>query len=254
MQQLIGAAMENRSMREKIFDNYIQKKTDIRADANHFIPNDRNLEGYEMMFLKFMPEDKDARILDIGCGCGQLLYMLREKGYNNIKGIDIGNAQVGLTKKLGICAEKIDDLIAYLGKNGGLDVIIMSQVIEHFSKDRVYQYLEAMKTALRPGGRIIIATPNMALLSGTFQRYIDFTHELGFTERSLGEVLRVTGFKDIEIYGDTLSFKPRPKFIMWLVLRTIWFKILGFLYLLERGSERPRIISRHLIAVAKNTD
>jgi hypothetical protein len=103
---------------------------------------------------------------------------------------------------------------------------------------------------MNKGGRVIIATPNVTLVSGTFQRYIDFTHETAFTERSLGEVLRVCGFDNIEICGDKPSMRWRPKFLLWLLLRNIWFGILAFIYLLERGTEKPRIISRHLIAVA----
>ncbi|MDD5439335.1 MAG: methyltransferase domain-containing protein [Candidatus Omnitrophica bacterium] len=230
-------------MRERLFDDYL-------ADTGHSLPQKRNLEGFEMMFLRLMPSDKKARILDIGCGCGQFLYMLRENGYRNIKGIDIGHLQVETTKKLGIDAEKINDLRHYLASSKGWDVIVMSQVIEHFRKDELYPNLLAIKEALADAGRVIIATPNMALVSGPFQRYIDFTHEIGFTERSLHEVLRVTGFRDIAVAGDTLSWAWRPKYLAWWLLRTLWFKTLGFIYLLERGSERPKIVSRHLIAAA----
>jgi SAM-dependent methyltransferase len=243
--------METKKTRDAIFGNYIKTRDNAPVKSDHYIPHARNLEGFEDMFLKFMPSEKDARILDIGCGCGQLLYMLREKDYKNIRGVEIGRTQAEITRRLGIAADHTDDLVEYLKKNSGWDVVIMSQVIEHFPKEDVYLYLEAVKESMNKGGDLIIATPNVTLLSGTFQRYIDFTHETAFTERSLGEVLRVCGFGDIEIYPDTPSFRWRPKFLIWLLLRNIWFGILTFIYLLERGAERPRIISRHLIAVAK---
>jgi SAM-dependent methyltransferase len=244
--------MANDTMREKIFGDYIGTTGVASGRADHSIPHDRNLEGFEMTFLRFIPKEKSARILDIGCGCGQLLYMLREKGYKNIKGVDIGDAQVALTRKLGIDAEKIDDLEKDLQRTGEWDVIILSQVVEHFTKEKIFVYLTAVKNALAVGGTVIISTPNMALASGLFQRYIDFTHETGFTERSLHEVLRVSGFDGIAIYPDTLTVRWRPKFLIWWLLRNIWFAVLGFIYLLERGSERPKVISRHLIAVAKS--
>ncbi|MDD3905526.1 MAG: class I SAM-dependent methyltransferase [Candidatus Omnitrophica bacterium] len=244
--------MAQMTMREKLFKDYLFKN-DLPKELDHTVPNKRSLEGCEAMFLKFIPPDKNIKILDVGCGCGQLLYMLREHGYNRIKGVDLGQAQIDLTKKLGIEADKIDDLPDYLDKNYGWDVVVMNQVIEHFPKDKVYLYLDAIKKSIVPGGKIIIGTPNMALLSGGFQRYIDFTHEIGFTERSLRQVLKICGFEETQISGEVPSLKFRPKFLVWFFLRSIWFKMLSFLYLLERGTERPGIISRHLIAVAKKS-
>ena len=116
-------------------------------------------------------------------------------------------------------------------------------------KRRFVRLRPIFRKALKPGGRAIMATPNMALVSGLVQRYTDFTHEVGFTERSLEQVLRVAGFSVIDIYGEELPFRPRPKYLIWLLLRNIWFSVLGLIYLLEKGMDRPRIISRHLIAV-----
>ncbi len=241
-----------RMWNKKIFNNYIITKNGKPIQSDYYTVHERNLEGSEMQFLKFMPPDKNIKILDVGCGCGQLLYMLKEKGYVNIEGVDLGYQQVEITKNLGIKAEKISDLSEYLNAHKETwDMILMSQVIEHFSKDKMMLYLSAVKDALKSKGKAIISVPNMALASGLIQRYTDFTHEFGFTERSLHQVLRVAGFPDIQIYGEKLSFKPRLKFLVWLLLRNIWFKILGFIYLLEKGIDRPKIISRHLIAVVK---
>jgi len=237
---------------KKFFDNCIITKDGKPIDSAYYTVHKRNLEGFEMHFLKFVGSDKNIKVLDVGCGCGQLLYMLKEKGYVNIEGVDLGHQQVEITKKLGLKAERISELSEYLdARKGTWDVILMTQVIEHFTKDKMLPYLSSVRMALKTGGKAIIAVPNMALASGLIQRYNDFTHEIGFTERSLHQVLRVAGFSDIRIHGGRLSFKPRLKFLIWLLLRNIWFKILGFIYLLEKGVDRPRIISRHLIAVAK---
>ena len=237
--------------RKEIFDRYIETKDGNPVKSGYQKPHARNLEGFEEQFLKLLPKDKNCRILDIGCGWGQLLYMLRKNGYVNIEGVDLGYHQVEITKELGIKAEKISDLAEFLKNNKNTwDVITISQVIEHFPKDKTIEYLSAVKSSLKDGGAAIIATPNMALLSGPIQRYTDFTHETGFTERSLEQVLRVSGFSSVKIHGEKLALKPRLKFIVWHVLRELWFRLLGFIYLLEKGSDRPRIISRHLIALA----
>jgi len=231
----------------KIFRDYLDDR-----QSDHHIVNSHNIEGYEDHFMNLLPADKNIRILDIGCGCGQLLYTLKKNGYHNLLGVDLGQKQVDLTRGLGIDAQKISDLEDFLrGKKGSYHVISLWGTIEHFPKDKLLSYLEAIRYAMCDGGICIIVTCNMSLLSGLFQRYIDFTHEFGFTEISLRQVLRISGFSGIEITGEHPKLKPRLKFLVWFVLRKIWFKVLGFIYLLEKGTDRPKILSRHLIAVAK---
>ncbi len=238
--------------RKEYFDKYIKTENGKPVVTDYQNVHERNIEGFESHILRFLPKSKNVSILDIGCGWGQLLFTLRQHGYENIKGIDLGYHQVNITRKRGIEAEQISDLQVYLETHiGKWDVIIMSQVIEHFSKDKMLTYLRTIMSALTDNGKLIISTPNMALYSGLVQRYTNFTHEIGFTERSLEQVLRVAGFSQINIYGEQLHFKPRFKYCIWLILRSLWFKLLGFIYLLEKGVDRPQIISRHLIAVAK---
>jgi len=232
---------------EKIFGDYL----DDQQAAHHTIQTG-HIEAYEDHFIKLLPKDKNVRILDIGCGCGQLLYVLKKNGYNNLLGIDLGQEQVEKTRSLGIEAERISDLEEFFREQKALwDVMILWGVVEHFPKDKMLKYLDVIRNGLSNGGLAIIVTCNMSILSGPFQRYIDFTHEFGFTELSLRQVLRVSGFSTISITGEKPRLKPRIKFLVWFVLREIWFKVLGFIYLLEKGTDRPKILSRHLIAVAK---
>ena len=44
---------------------------------------------YEWYTRDWLPEDRDGKILDIGCGSGQFLYFLRKKGYTQAKGVDV---------------------------------------------------------------------------------------------------------------------------------------------------------------------
>ena len=59
-----------------------------------------------------------------------------------------------------------------------------------------------MKRALKPGGILIIKTDNGGNpFLACHSRYMDFTHEIIFTEHSLEQVLIAAGFKDIKIKG-----------------------------------------------------
>jgi SAM-dependent methyltransferase len=176
------------------------------------------------------------------------LYYLKSKGYANIEGVDIGDLQIGFLKKMGIDGTTITSIPRYLeDKKDRYDMVIMNHVIEHFSKTELWGNLKAIHASLKTGGVFIFSTPNMACLSGLFERNVDFTHETGFTERNAYQVMRITGFRHITIKGDRIKLKARPKRIAWWALNILWRRILGFAYYLERGSDRPRILSRSLI-------
>jgi len=41
-----------------------------------------------------LPEDKKAKIIDLGCGNGGFVYWLQQIGYQNAEGIDISAEQI----------------------------------------------------------------------------------------------------------------------------------------------------------------
>ena len=73
-------------MRNKIYDNYL-------STNQFYLSNPLNLDLsfhiFNANYLKFLPVDKTARILDIGCGIGHFLAYVKSKNYNNFLGVDI---------------------------------------------------------------------------------------------------------------------------------------------------------------------
>ncbi|MCM8761088.1 MAG: class I SAM-dependent methyltransferase [Candidatus Omnitrophica bacterium] len=233
--------------KKAIFSNYIDSK-----DSDYTKVHRSNQESYSDNFRDLLPSDKHANILEIGSGAGQFLFYLKDKGYSNIEGIDIGEEQIRFLNKLGIKGSVISSIPSYLdSRSNHYDLIVMNQVIEHFSKDELWENLRSIYGSLKPGGILLVATPNMACVSGLFQRYTDFTHEIGFTERSAYQVMRIAGFKDIAIRGDRIRLKMRPQRILWWLLNSMWTAVLGYIYYLEKGMDRPKVLSRNLIIVCK---
>ena len=64
-----------------------------------------------------LPQAKNARILDIGCGFGQMLMRLRDGGYTEISGIDIGSESVEFCRSQGLHVDKIDSVESFAEKN-----------------------------------------------------------------------------------------------------------------------------------------
>jgi len=145
-----------------------------------------------------LPEDRNARILDVGCGFGQMLIRLKEEGYKNISGIDIGSESVNHCREQGLQVEKIETISEFAtGNPGKFDLILMSHVLEHIPAREVIPTLTSLKSMLATGGSLIVMVPNAQSATGVYWMYEDFTHHLLFTAGSLLYALRAAGFEKI---------------------------------------------------------
>jgi 2-polyprenyl-3-methyl-5-hydroxy-6-metoxy-1,4-benzoquinol methylase len=188
----------------EIYERYLESLF-IRSN----IPSREAFEYMAQCYLDwygpYLPKNKDARILDFGCGMGHFLYFLKKMSYSNFIGIDISPQQVDFVRKYiinnVILADGFDFLKESLRKGDYFDIIVLNDVIEHIPKVKILELLKLMFNTLKPGGKVFIKTGNMENPFNLRSRYIDFTHEIGFTERSLYQILYVTGFRKIRVFG-----------------------------------------------------
>lgn len=189
--------------KKRIYDSYLSVHfKNLHAMKREFAVMNRY---YEKNYLKYFPANKEARILELGCGMGHFAYFCEEQGYTNYVGVDISSENIAyIKKKMGddICVF-IADMVDFLtDKENCYDVIVMNDVIEHFQKKEIFQVLDEIKNALKPRGVFLVKTYNLANpFTSVAGRYSDITHETGFTEISMKEVLGVTGFKKIKVVG-----------------------------------------------------
>ena len=221
--------------------------------------NPGGVEGFEEAiraidptYGRLLPVDLGARILDIGCGMGHFLYYLKAKGYHNILGVDVSPEQVAYCREFVLPQVQLTpDLVSFLGERPShWNCIVMKDVIEHLSRKEIIPTLGAIHDALAPGGELLVETGNMASVTGLFVRYIDFTHECGFTENSLRQVLRAVGFSEIQVMS------PSPVIYSWrsrlrILVQRFWQWCVRMVYRLERGDAAPRVLSNLLIACAR---
>ena len=153
-------------------------------------------------YSSFLPKDKNANILDIGPGKGELLSYLASKNYVNIEAVDISKSVVDYIQKLNFKCTLTADLVEFLGdKKGRYSVITMCDVVEHIPKDKILLIVSSIYNSLEEGGILIIQVPNMQSIVANIFMYDDFTHEAGYTERSLTQMLKMCGFSSIHCYG-----------------------------------------------------
>ncbi len=147
----------------------------------------------------WLPSSREARCLDVACGHGNLLYLLREAGYHNISGVDVSPEQAAVARKVWPDV-KCENVLDYLSSHAEkFDLITGFDIIEHLHKTEIIEFLDLVRKALRPGGTVILQTPNAESPWGSMHRYHDFTHETGFDPASLAHVLLVAGLTEFEV-------------------------------------------------------
>ena len=106
-------------------------------------------------YLRFIPEPGD--LLDVGCGRGEFLAAAAEAGHR-VLGLDHDRAMLAEARELPVCER---DALDYLQSTPDCyDSITAFHVIEHLAVPEAEALIRLAADRLRPGGRLIIATPN----------------------------------------------------------------------------------------------
>lgn len=112
-------------------------------------------------FLKHPPyqNPKGKKLLDVGCGTGEFLYVMQGSGYEAC-GVDFNKNAIELARKnLGIKNIYQDDVINFLkDKIEEYDIITAFEILEHL--DNPKRFVELIYQALKPGGYFAVSLPN----------------------------------------------------------------------------------------------
>jgi len=153
--------------------------------------------------IMWLPAKSQGRLLEIGCGNGERLSFFKELGWNTY-GIepDSDAAAIACSKGHPITAASLE---ASLFPKESFDAIVMSHVIEHIESPR--DVIRECAGLLRPGGRLVILTPNTRGLGHKWYRedwlHLDPPRHLGLFNRSA--LLRLTqGLRFTEIRCDSV--------------------------------------------------
>jgi SAM-dependent methyltransferase len=140
-----------------------------------------------------------APVLDVGCGRGELLGLLREAGVE-ARGIDADADMVAYARGEGLAVEQAD-LVEHLSgvEMGSLGGIFMGQVVEHLPAATLVQALRLAASALRPGGVLIAETINPLSPIALRNYFADLTHAQPLVPETLELLARQAGFAETEI-------------------------------------------------------
>lgn len=155
----------------------------------------RSMEFYRPIFTG------KENVLDIGCGRGEFLDVMREAGVP-ARGIDLSEECIRQCRDKGLQAE-VADLFVYLAEqpDGEFDGILSSQVVEHLPPDRLPEMIRLCASKLRRGGILALETPNpecLAIFATYF--YLDPTHTRPMPHQYLQFCMEEAGLTAIEVH------------------------------------------------------
>jgi len=142
---------------------------------------------------------ESAPVLDVGCGRGELLGLLREAGID-ARGIDADADMVAYARGEGLDVEQAD-LVEHFERldDGSLGGIFMGQVVEHLPAATLVQALRLAAAKLRPGGLLVAETINPLSPLALRSYFADLTHAQPLVPETLELLARQAGFAETEL-------------------------------------------------------
>ncbi len=143
-----------------------------------------------------LPAGRPGRLLDVGCGDGDLLCAAQDRGWN-AEGIDLDAAGVEFARGRGLNVH-LGSLLSLGYKAEQFHAIVMNHVVEHLSDP--IGVLQECHRILKSGGRLILATPNVGsqfhLKFGKYWVHLDPPRHLYlFGVNTLTEIVRRSRFQ-----------------------------------------------------------
>lgn len=138
-------------------------------------------------------------VVDVGCGDADFVELLQEANIN-VVGVDSDARAYEAAKARGLPVVK-QDVFAYLAQmeDTSVDGIFAAHLVEHLPYPKVIELIQQAQRVLRPGGRIVLSTPNVrSVFSHLEMFYLHFGHITFYHPRLLSFFLDHEGFGEIE--------------------------------------------------------
>lgn len=200
----------------------------------------------------WLPADRGAAIAEVGCGWGRYLVALADLGYARCEGVDLSEEQVAYardTMRLGNVAR--GDGSAWLAdRRERFDCILALDVLEHLETPALVALGQAVRAALRPGGRFIVHVPN-ALAPMNPLRHADLTHVRAFTVGSLEQLFRAIGLVPLAFRETAAHGRGPAARVRRLAWKTVLSPLVRMWMLAANGNAMGGIYTANVVAVAE---
>ena len=174
-------------------------------------------------FVRLLPRDPTARILEIGCGTGATGALAIARGRaGEYVGVELMEGAAAQAQEV-LTEVRVGDVerMEFEWQPAQFDALIMSEVLEHLVEPGAL--LKRLSRFVRPGGMVLASSPNIShwrvvgeLLKGRFdladQGVFDRTHLRWFTPVTFAGLFEQAGFR-VDHVGPVCPFSPRVEAI-----------------------------------------
>jgi SAM-dependent methyltransferase len=174
-------------------------REDIRQRLSYYLP----------LLRESVVGGEDAVVLDIGCGRGEWLELLRDENIR-ARGIDINETMAAECVGHGLAVE-VGDVMAYLKRlpDNALGALTGFHIIEHIAFETLLELIDEAHRVVQPGGLVIFETPNPEnVVVGACNFYIDPTHQRPLPPVLTQFLVESGGFVDVAIHRVNANLLP----------------------------------------------
>lgn len=185
-------------MKTDFYRKYITTHYD---NVNSSLQNsyDKRYLFWKSYIAELISKNRNIKILEIGSGMGHNLIALSRLGYKNLVGVDVSPECVNFckSKKLNSILVKNDNSSFYEKNRETYDLVILYDVLEHFTPEAGADLIRKCRQVLRQKGNVLISVPNGEHPLNCKIMYADITHKFMYSESSLNQLLKNCGCTNI---------------------------------------------------------
>lgn len=165
-----------------------------RGFEDIFRGSERDIANRQRAYLPLLSEH--APVLDVGCGRGELLELLRAAGVEG-SGVDLDGGMASHCAAKGLSVEAGDGILKLQNaRPGSLGAVVAAQVVEHLPYAHLLAFLHAVQAALKPGGITILETVNPHSPQAFKHFWVDPSHQHPLFPEVMLQLLRLSGFAE----------------------------------------------------------
>ncbi|SCL74661.1 putative S-adenosylmethionine-dependent methyltransferase/MSMEI_2290 [Methanoculleus chikugoensis] len=163
---------------------------------DHFRGSREDIKERQRAFVRYF--EGCSNVLDIGCGRGEFLELMRDAGIG-ARGVDLDETMVEFCRSRGLAVE-LNDAVSYLEQleDESLDGVFIDQVVEHLEPAYLVRLLELCYRKMKFGYHIVAETVNPLSFVSFANFYIDMTHVRPVHPETLKFLLGAVGFREAE--------------------------------------------------------
>ena len=160
---------------------------------------------------------KKSRIIELGCGQGQVLDFLNKQGFSKVEGVDTSEEQVASATRYGFEIHHSDVFEFFCSSDKVYDLVLAIDFVEHFTRQELIQLFFQIKKALSKEGYLILRTPNGQGIFAGQVIYGDITHMTILTPQSLSQILKFVGFEIVSMKESISHARglKKMRYIFW---------------------------------------